>query len=85
MCRWCIQIGVDMSQEELMQIKQDMERLICDVKKLAQSDRASCAGEVGEVICHSKYAMNKHPLICLGVTAIIGGLIWAMIARKHSS
>ena len=33
-----IQIGVKMNQEELSQVKQDIERLGADVKKLMASD-----------------------------------------------
>ena len=44
MSRWYIQIGADMNQEALSQVKQDLEHLLADVQNLV-SDLGSASKE----------------------------------------
>ena len=81
-----IQIGIKMTQEELTQVKQDMERLVADVKKLLSGDEKSCCtSEDGKVTCHSKFGNHGKALMCLGLTTLVAGIAGAMMMRKQSS
>ena len=81
-----IQIGIDMSQEELTQVKQDMERLVADVKKLMTSDeKACCTSDEGKVACPTKCGNNNKMWMSLGLTALGLGIAGAMMARKPSA
>ena len=86
MTHFYIQIGVKMNQEELSQVKQDMERLVADVKKLmSRDDKACCTSDEENVTCHAKCGNHKKAWICLGLTALGLGIAGAMIARKPSA
>lgn len=81
-----IQIGVKMNQEELSQVKQDIERLVADVKKLmASDDKACCKSEEENVACHTKCGNHKKAWMCLGLTALGLGIAGVLIARKPSA
>ena len=81
-----IQIGIEMNQEELTQVKQDMERLVADVKKLMSSDeKACCTSSDGKLNCHPKCGDHRKALMCLGLTALVAGIAGAMMTRKQSS
>lgn len=81
-----IQIGIQMSQEELTQVKQDMERLVSDVKKLMTSDdKTCCTSEDGKISCHAKCGNHGKAIMCLGLAALVAGIVGAMIAKKQST
>lgn len=74
-----------MNQEELAQVKQDIERLVTDVKKLMSSDEgASCTNEDGKMTCHSKCGNHTKAFMCLGLTALLAGIAGVIITRKHA-
>ena len=80
-----IQIGIDMSQEELTQVKQDMERLVADVKKLMTRDeKPCCTSEDGKIACHLKSSNYSKACMCLGLTALIAGIAGVMLAKRSS-
>jgi hypothetical protein len=75
-----------MNQEELSQVKQDLERLVADVKKLITTeDTACCTSGDGKIACHTHYDNHGKVLICLGLTAILAGIAGAFMAKKQSS
>ena len=71
-----------MSQDQLRQVKEDLERLANDVGKLVQSDCTSGSHQDEKSCCHQQCGHHAHPLICLGITALLGGVMMAIIARK---
>jgi ElaB/YqjD/DUF883 family membrane-anchored ribosome-binding protein len=84
MNHWYIQIGADMNQEELTQVKQDIEKLVTDVKKLVSSN-GECKTEDGKVIGKCECHPQGRPVFWLGLFAVIGGIIGAMMYRKNHS
>lgn len=85
MTHYYIQIGIDMSQEELTQVKQDMERLVADVKKLMTSDeKPCCTSEDGKIACHLKSGSHTKAWMCLGLTALLAGIAGVMLAKRSS-
>lgn len=86
MTHFYIQIGIDMNQEELTQVKQDMARLVADVKKLMSSDeKPCCTSEDGKIACHLKSSNHTKVWMCLGLTALVAGIAVVMMTRKQSS
>lgn len=80
-----IQIGIDMSQEELTQVKQDMEHLVADIKKLMTSDeKACCTSEDGKIACHLKSGSHTKAWMCLGLTALLAGIAGVILAKRSS-
>ena len=77
--------GGNMNQEELSKVKQDMERLVADVKNLMQSSTPSCGASDERAVCPSKCGMRGHRLMCLGLVALLGGAVGAMLAHKQSN
>jgi ElaB/YqjD/DUF883 family membrane-anchored ribosome-binding protein len=79
-----------MNQEELSQVKQDIEKLVTDVKKLVSTDSTSKT-EDGKALskceCCPKCECHPHgrPVFWLGLFAAIGGMIGAMMYRKNHS
>jgi hypothetical protein len=72
-----------LSQDELSQVKQDMERLAADVKGLlALDDKACCTRKEGDIACHSKCGNHGRMWMYLGLTALAAGLAGALIAKK---
>lgn len=81
-----IQIGIQMNQEELTQVKQDMERLVADVKKLMSGDeKPCCTSEDGKIACHLKSGSHTKAWMCLGLTALVAGIAGVMMTKKQSS
>ena len=80
---WIIQIGVVMNQDELMQIKEDVERLVSDLSKLTQNHETSCTQESDHVTCQGKSHMRCNPLMCLSFSAVLGGLVGALLVKNH--
>jgi hypothetical protein len=72
-----------MYQEDLAKIKQDLERLLSDVRNLTKSDEITCcSNEEDQMICRSSSCKRKHALMCLGLTALMAGIAGAFIAKK---
>lgn len=82
---WYIQIGVNMNQGDYVQIKQDVEQLVGDVKKLMHSDKEECSQEGCKPSCHNSWKARCHPALCIGLTALLAGALGGMIARKQES
>lgn len=75
-----------MTQEELTQLKQDMEVLVADVKKLISGDeKPCCTSEDGKIACHLKSGSHTKAWMCLGLTALVSGIAGVMMARKKAS
>ncbi len=75
-----------MRQDDLSQIKQDMERLVVDVKRLMTSDdKACCSNPEGGIACDSPCGSHRHVWTYLGLTALAAGIAGALIAKKQSS
>jgi len=86
MTYYYILLGIQMSQEELAQVKQDIERLVADVKKLMSADEeVSCTNEDGKMTCHSTCGNHTKAFICLGLTALVAGIAGVIITRKHAA
>lgn len=111
MSHWYIQIGADMNQEALSQVKQDLEHLIADVQNLV-SDLGNASKEealelkeaglssinkvleqvnlskdrVGKttdyLLCKTKCTFYERPFTCLGLAALVGIAVGAMMTRK---
>ena len=77
-----VRMEADMSQDQLLQVKKDLERLANDVGKLVQSDCTSGSHQDEKSHCHQQCGPHTHPLICLGITALLGGVMGAIISRK---
>ena len=74
-----------MNQEELLRVKQDMERLSADVKELfALYDKACCSNQEGTLACDSQYETHRHMWLYLGITALVGGIAGGLLAKKYS-
>ncbi len=74
-----------MSQDELSQVEQDMERLVADIKELlAHDDKACCSNQEGTLACDSQYETHRHMWLYLGITALVGGIAGGLIAKKYS-
>ena len=72
-----------MNQEELSQIKQNMERLVADVKELlAGEDKACCSNQDAGLACDSQCANHRHVWMYLGLTALVAGIAGAILAKK---
>lgn len=82
---WYLQIGVKMNQEDYVQIKQDVARLVDDVKKLMHEDKPECASESCNTACKTSWRAHCHPALCIGLTALLAGALGGMIARKQGS
>ena len=75
-----------MIQEDLEKVKQDLERLVSDVRHLTKGDESSCcSNEEDQMVCRSSSCKKKHALMCLGLTALMAGIAGAFIAKKQSS
>ena len=75
-----------MDQEQLAQVKQDMEHLVADVKKLMGGDeKPCCTSEDGKIACHLKSGCHTKAWVCLGLTALVAGIAGAVMLRKQSS
>jgi hypothetical protein len=74
-----------MNQEELTQVKQDIEHLVADVKKLMSGDeKPCCTSEDGKIACHLKPGSHIKVWVCLGLTAFIAGIAGATMIKKYS-
>ena len=72
-----------MSQDELSQLKQDMQRLTADVKELlARDGKACCSNQEGNLACDSKCGNHRHVWMYLGLTALAAGIAGVMLAKK---
>ena len=72
-----------MNQDELSQVKQNMERLVADVKELLVRDgKACCSNQEAGLACDSQCANHRHVWMYLGITALVGGIAGALIAKK---
>ena len=89
MNHWYIQIGVFMNQEELAQVKQDIEKLVSDVKRLVTDDstKRNDANKEDAVCECNPCECRPHgrPVFWLGLCALIGGIVGAMMYRKNHS
>ena len=81
---WYIQIGVAMNQEEISQVKQDIEKLVTDVKRLI-TDTNTCKTEDGKEAAKCNCHPQNRPVFWLGLFAIVGGIVGAMLYRKNHS
>lgn len=106
-----IKIGINMNQEELLQVKKDIENLGDDIKKLigdlsnvskegamelkavgtASLEKVleqvnSSKDKVGKttdyLLCKTKCTLYERPFTCLGLAAIIGIVVGAMMTKK---
>lgn len=71
-----------MNQEELSQVKQDIEKLVSDVKRLVTdsgTSKAEDGNELSKCGCHPQ----SRPVFWLGLFALIGGIVGAMMYRKN--
>ena len=74
-----------MSQDELSQVEQDMERLVADIKELlADDDKACCSNQEGTLACDSQCGNHRHAWMYLGLTALVAGIAGGLIAKKYS-
>jgi hypothetical protein len=72
-----------MNSEDLAKVKQDLERLLSDVRNLTKSDEISCcSNEEDQMICRSSSCKKKHALMCLGSTALVAAIAGVIFARK---
>ena len=89
MNHWYIQIGVFMNQEELAQVKQDIEKLVSDVKRLVTDDSTKKNDANKEsVVCECnpcECRPHGRHVFWLGLSALIGGVVGAMMYRKNHS
>ncbi len=75
-----------MIQEDLEKVKQDIERLLSNMRNPTNCDESSCcASEEDKTVCPLTPYNHKHALMCLGLTALIAGMAGAFIAKKQSS
>ena len=75
-----------MNSEDLAKIKQDLERLVSDVRNLTRGNESSCcSNEEDQMVCRSSSCKKKYALMCLGLTALMAGIAGAFIAKKQSS
>ena len=80
-----LQIGVMMNQEDYVQIKQDVARLVDDVKKIMHDDKPECTSESCDTPCKTSWRARCHPALCIGLTALLAGALGGMIARRQRS
>jgi hypothetical protein len=72
-----------MSQDELSQVEQDMERLVADIKELlADDDKACCSNQEGNLACDSQCGNHRHAWMYLGLTALVAGIAGVILAKK---
>ena len=72
-----------MNQDELSQIKKNMERLAADVKELlAGDDKACCSDQEASLACDSQCANHRHVWMYLGLTALVAGIAGVMLAKN---
>ena len=73
-----------MNQDELSQVKQNMERLVADVKELLVRDgKACCSNQEAGLACDSQCANHRHVWMYLGITALVAGIAGAILAKKR--
>jgi len=74
-----------MIQEDLEKVKQDIERLLSNMRNPTNCDESSCCSSEGDkMVCPLTSYNHKHALMCLGLTALIAGMAGAFIAKKQS-
>jgi hypothetical protein len=74
-----------MSQDELSQVKQDMQRLTANVKELlARDGKVCCSNQEGNLACDSKCANHRHVWMYLSLTALAAGIAGVMLAKKSA-
>ena len=72
-----------MNQDELSQVKQNMERLAADVKELlARDDKVCCSNQEAGLACDSQCANHRHVWMYLGITALVAGIAGVLMAKK---
>ena len=72
-----------MNQDELSQVKKNMERLAADVKEqLSRDDKACCSNQEGNLACDSQCANHRHVWMYLGLTALAAGIAGVMLAKN---
>ena len=73
-----------MNQDELSQVKKNMERLVADVKGLlARDDKACCSNQEDTLACDSLWGNHRHVWLYLGLTALIAGIAGVMLAKNE--
>ena len=72
-----------MNQDELSQVKQNMERLAADVKELlARDDKACCSNQEAGLAYDSQCESHRHVWMYLGLTALVAGIAGVILAKK---